>query len=99
MHPPEPLPKGADTMDALRLIENYREAYAGKSHYIDSQMELIKRTLQDACRNAEKGDINFAQANLFLARSLTTRLLESIPNPDSIRKIFIDIYQAIEDDI
>ena len=86
-------------MDALRLIENYTEAYAGKSHFIDQVLAQVKRALQDACRNAEKSDYAFAQANMFIARNTAVKLVEAITNPDVIRKLVIDIYMAIEDDM
>ena len=86
-------------MDALRLIENYNEAYAGKSHFIDQTLAQVKRALQDACRCAEKSDFAFAEANMFLARNISVKLLEAITHPDAIRKIIIDIYMSIEDEI
>lgn len=86
-------------MDALALIEAYRNDHAGKSSFIDQVMTTTGRALQDACRMAEKSEFDFAQANLFIARNQMTRLLESLPNPDSIRKPIIAIYSAIEDEL
>jgi len=86
-------------MDALELIENYLNNHAGKSAYIDQTLAQIKRALQDACRMAEKSDYDFAQANMFLARNTAVKLLEAITHPDSIRKIIIDIYMSIENDM
>jgi hypothetical protein len=86
-------------MDALRLIDNYNEAYTGKSHFIDQALTQVKRALQDASRNAEKSDFAFAEANMFLARNTAVKLLEAITHPDTIRKIIIDIYMSIEDEI
>ncbi len=86
-------------MNALALIEQYRDNHAGKSHYIDTQMTQAEQALKDACRMAEKSDYDFAQANLFLARSSMVKLVEAMPQPDSIRKLVIEIYMSIEDEI
>ncbi len=86
-------------MDALRLIEEYSQNHAGKSNYIDLALAQIKRALQDACYNAEQSDYDFAQANMFLARNTAVKLVELITHPDSIRKIIIDIYMSIEDEL
>ena len=86
-------------MDALKLIENYRNDHAGKSHFIDQALTSTERALQDACRMVEKSDYAFAEANLFLARSSAVKLVEAMPHPDSVRKLIIEIYMAIEDEI
>ena len=65
----------------------------------DQTLAQIKRALQDACRMAEKSDFAFAEANMFLARNTAVKLLEAITQPDSIRKIVIDIYMRIEDEL
>lgn len=86
-------------MTAQDLINNYRETYAGKSHHIDRQMEQAEQAIKDANRSTEQGNKDFALVNLYIARQTMTRLLEALPAPDSFRRILVDIYAKIDNQI
>ena len=86
-------------MKPLILIENYRNAYAEKSSFLDNQISIAEQAIKDAQRNLDRGDKDFAQVNLFLARQTIVRLLEAIPAPDAFRRILIDIYASIDNEM
>ena len=83
----------------LTLIENYRDAYAGKSSFIDTQLGIAEQTIKDAQRNLDRGDREFHDINLFLARNCVVKILEALPRPDAFRKVLIDIYASIDNEI
>ena len=86
-------------MKPLILIENYRNAYAGKSSFLDNQIGIAEQAIKDATRNLDRGDKDFTLVNLYFARQTMTKLLEALPAPDAFRRILIDIYAAIDNQI
>ena len=86
-------------MKALDLINQYRDDHAGKSTYIDRHMDTAEQALKDSQRSLDRADNDFASANLYLARTSMTKLLEAIPAPDKIRMQLIDIYAAVDNQI
>ena len=83
-------------MKAQTLIDNYRNAHAGKSAFIDSQMNITEQALKDAERNKKRGDSEFALISLYIARNTMTCLLHALPAPDYCRQVIIAIYSAID---
>jgi hypothetical protein len=83
-------------MKAQTLIDNYRNTHAGKSAFIDSQMNITEQAMKDAERNRNRGDKEFTIISLYLARNTMTCLLDALPAPDAFRRIIIDIYSAID---
>lgn len=86
-------------MKPLILIENYRNAYSGKSSFLDNQIGIAEQAIKDATRNLDRGDKDFTLVNLYFARQTMTKLLEALPAPDAFRRILIDIYAAIDNQI
>lgn len=86
-------------MKAIDLINEYRDAHAGKSALIDKSLDSAEQAIKDALRCLDRADNDFARVNLYLARNSVTRLLEAIPAPDSIRILLIDIYKAVDNSI
>ena len=86
-------------MKALDLINKYRDDHAGKSTCIERHLDTAEQALDDAQRSLDRADTDFATANLYLARTSMTRLLEAIPAPDKIRMQLIDIYAAVDNKI
>ena len=84
---------------AIELIEQYRNDHAGKSSYIDRQLDIAEQAIKDSTRNKSRGDNDFALVNLFIGRNLMCKLLEAIPVPDSIRTSLVNIYSAVDREI
>jgi hypothetical protein len=86
-------------MKPIILIENYRDQHAGKSSFLDKQLDIAEQAINDSKRNLDRGDKEFALVNLYFARQTMTKLLEALPAPDAFRRILIDIYAAIDNQI
>jgi hypothetical protein len=59
-------------MKPLILIENYRNAYSGKSSFLDNQIGIAEQAIKDATRNLDRGDKDFTLAPIF-AQLLTVK--------------------------
>jgi len=84
---------------AIELIEQYRTDHAGKSYYIDRQLDIAEKAIKDSTRNKSRGNNDFALVNLFIGRNLMSSLLEAIPAPDSIRISLVNLYSAVDREI
>ena len=87
-------------MTTSELIEKYFDNHAGKSSHIDAQLRLADQAIKDAGRCQERGDNDYSVANLAIARSLITGLVEIItPFHNSLRNSLIEIYHSADNEL
>lgn len=84
-------------MTITPLVDEYFDKHGGKSSYIDTHLRLVEQSWKDANRNTERGDNDFAVANIAIARGVITNLIEVItPFSAFLRAELMPIYLAID---
>ncbi|MEP7115740.1 MAG: hypothetical protein ABI862_20920 [Ilumatobacteraceae bacterium] len=85
-------------MNSAELIEIYLEEHAGTSSYIDGQLLLVQQAVKDSIKCLERGEIDYAIANLAIARSLINDVANILTlYPSHIWAELIVIFHAVDD--
>jgi len=87
-------------MNTDELIEQYFNDHAETSSYINGQLRLVQQAVKDAARCRERGDIDYAVANLAIAR----HLIDAVANiftlyPSHIWSELISIFHSVDDEL
>jgi len=84
-------------MNAVELIEKYLEDHAGTSSYIDGQLHLVQQAVRDSTRCLERGELDYAIANLVIARSLINAVANMLMlYPSHIWDELVVIFHAVD---
>lgn len=87
-------------MTTADIIEKYFDNNAGKSTYIDANLRLMEQAIMDSVQCSERQDMEFATVNLAIARSIITKIIETItPFSASLREELVAIYLSTDDDL
>jgi len=87
-------------MNAIELIETYVKDHAGTSSYIDGQLHLVQQAVTDSTRCLERGELDYAIANLAIARSLINAVANILTlHPSHIWDELIVIFHAVDNEL
>jgi hypothetical protein len=82
------------------MIEKYFEDHTGTSSYIDGQLHLVQQAVKDSALCLERGEHEYALANLAIARNL----IKDVANilmlfPSHIWDELIVIFHAVDNEL
>jgi len=87
-------------MNPVELIEKYLEDHAGTSNYIDGQLRLVQQSVTDSTKCLERGELDYAIANLAIARSLINAVANILTLfPSHIWDELIIIFHAVDNEL
>ena len=87
-------------MNSAELIEEYFRDHTGTSSYIDGQLLLAQAAVKDADRCLERGEKDYAVANLAIARHLINELSNILMlYPSHIWDELIILFHAVDNEL
>lgn len=87
-------------MNTIELIGRYIEDHAGTSSYIDGQLHLVQQAVRDSNGCLERGELDYAIANLVIARSLINAVANILMlYPSHIWDELIVIFHAVDNEL
>jgi len=87
-------------MNLNELFEQYFNDHTGKSNYIDGQLHLAQQAVKDSAECLERGEIDYAIANLAIARSLINAVADILTlYPSHICGELIFIFHAVANEL
>ena len=87
-------------MNSDELIEQYFDDHVETSNYINGQLRLVQQAVKDAARCRERGELDYAVANLAIARYLINAVANILTLfPSHIWDELIVIFHAVDNEL
>lgn len=87
-------------MNSVELIAQYFADHSETSSYINGQLRLVQQAATDAATCRERGELDYAVANLAIARHLISSLANIFTlYPSHIWDELIVIFHAVDDEL